>query len=239
MQSKKEFLLVACLFLLISTVTVRSASALSFNDIIVKPQSLIIRVTEKLEYVFAFTSVGKVQVLEKQAERRLTEAKNSAQAGDIVEIESAVKAYENLKNQQAPILDEVDQDVIDEVKTKTINQQESLLDVVDFSPGSAGAVATTNKNVVETVKKTIEYKEGTMAGEAFEDRATIMYAPGTGPGGEGGGVKIEGGELHTWAPGTSEGGEGGVTYEGGAMHVWAPGTSEGGSGGNVVVEQQK
>lgn len=208
------------------------AAAFSFGDLISGSQSLFTKISERVEMVLALTPAQKVTVLEKQAERRLMEAKSSAQTGNTVATTARVEDYKDLKTQQASILSNVAKNVVDEVKDKTINQQETLLDIVDLSPNSASTVSTVNKTVVENVKKTIEYKEGTTAGEDFGDKATIVYAPGTGPGGEGGGIKIEGGELHTWASGTSAGGgEAGVTYEGGAKQVWAPGTSGGGEGG--------
>jgi|GEM_PF-2265921 len=214
----RKLLLIIFLVVLTPIIAIRPSFALSLNDIIRKPQALIIQVTEKLEYVLAFSPAAKVQVLEKQAERRLTEAKDNAQIGNDTAVESSIKDYENLKNQQAPMLDDIEPELVNIVKEKTINQQGSLKGIVDVFPGSETVVTETNKTVVENVKKTIEYAEGTTAGEAFENKALIVYAPGTSAGSESD-VTYEGGGQQMWAPGTSGGGEGRVTYEGGEGQV--------------------
>jgi len=194
------------------------AEAFSFSDFLNSSSSFMTKVKEGIEYTFAFTVSKKVQVLEKQATKRLEEAKNEAQKGENKKVENSVKTYEKIKDQQSLLIDQVDKVVVEEVKTQTINQQKTLKEIVVFAPNNNQVIEEVHNTVVENVKNVIEYKEGTTAGTAFEDKATHTYAPGTGPGE--GGIKYEGGEGQQWAPGTSgSGGTSGHTYEGGQQVI--------------------
>jgi len=199
----------------------KETKAVSFNDLFSNSSLFITKVKEKIEYVLAFTPSQKVKVLEKQATKRLEEAKNEAQKGDDKMVENSVKTYENLKDQQSSLMDKVDKDVMEEVKNQTINQQKTLKEITVFTPANNQVIENVHNTVVENVKKTVEYKEGTTGGAAFEEKATHVYAPGTGPGE--GGIKYEGGGQQQWAPGTSGSGTSGKTVEG-SNPAYAPGT---------------
>lgn len=229
---KYKILVFLCFLTLTFSVFPKEAKAISFNNLFSNSSSFITKVKEKIEYVLAFTPSQKVRVLEKQATKRLEEAKNEAQKGNDKMVENSVKTYENLKNQQSSLLDKDDNIMMQEVKNQTIKQQEMLKEITIFTPANNQVIENVHNTVVENVKKTIEYKEGTTGGAAFEEKATRVFAPGTGPGE--GGVKIEGGPQK-WAPGTESKGEGGLKIEGGNQK-WAPGTNGAGEGGQKVVE---
>ena len=219
----KYKIIVILFFLILSFfISPKEAKAISFNDLLNNSSSFITRVKEKIEYAFAFTPSQKVKVLETQATKRLDEAKNGAQKGNDKMVENSVKTYENLKTQQSSLMNKVDKDVMEEVKNQTIDQQKTLKEIVVFTPANNQVIENVHNTVVENVKKTVEYKEGTTGGVAFEEKATHVYAPGTGPGGEGG-IKYEGGAGQQWAPGTSGGGTSGQKIEGDKPN-FAPGT---------------
>lgn len=247
--SVKSFLIsvfiVACITLSLSSP--HQANAVSFGQILSPVASIFTTIREKVEYIFAFTPTGKVKVLENQAQRRLSNAQNQVQ-NDPSDAENLIKEYQDIKNKQHPLLDKVDDDTFKQIQEQTIAEQKTLVKIGNVSQTMGNVVKDVNTTVVAGVKNIITLKEGTTAGEAFDQKATITYAPGTGPAT----LIIEGGEQK-FAPGTSEGGQGGQTIQGGELQKVvggtsgtgttkvegnnpgvAPGTTSGGRGGTKV-----
>lgn len=244
----RVFLTTIFLFVLISLSLLfpHQAKAFSLQQISSPITSVLITLGERVQYIFAFTPAKKVKVLENQAQRRLAIAQNNEDRA-----EDSIKEYQNIKNRQNSLLGSVDDDTYKQIQEQTLEEQKILAQIGNNQPGIVETVKTVNQNIVGEIKNTITYKEGTTAGEAFEQKAIITYAPGTGPGGpatliiEGekfapgtsgtgtGTTTIEGGSPG-YAPGTSGGGEGGTTVEGSNPGI-APGTSSGGTSGQTVV----
>jgi len=195
-----------CIFLTViiaSLVFPASVEAFSFQQTLSPVSLFLTTIGEKIQYVFAFTPTSKVGVLGNQAQKRLVTAQNDADKAA-----SSIQEYQKLKNQQNTFLDKVDEDTLNQVREQTQEEQQILTRIGNNQPGVVDVIMNVNSNVVGEIKKTITLKEGTTAGEAFEQKAIITYAPGT---------SGQGTATHT--------------YEGGALQIFAPGTSGGGSGG--------
>lgn len=171
--------------------------------------SFISRVREKVEYFFAFTAEKKVQVLEKQAEKRLTMAKSSAEAGDNNQMQNLLQNYLQIKDQQNGFIDKtLDNKIIDTIEDRTVEQQktmEEIKNVIDEN-GKEG-VMEVQEQVVNQVAQNIIEVNGKEGATEFFNKVEHIWAPGTGPGEEAG-VVIEGGSMQ-FAPGTSGGGSSG------------------------------
>jgi hypothetical protein len=238
MKMMKKFVFVITLFFFIwlGLIVPRPAKAFSLQESLKPVTSLLVSVGENIQYIFAFTPTSKVKVLESQAQRRLTVAQeNTDRAGELI------SQYQDIKNKQNTFLDKVDDDTLKQIQTQTIEEQKTLARIGIDKPDVIDNVRTVNKTVVEGIKNVVTLKEGTTAGEAFNEKATITYAPGTGPGGPAT-LIIEG---QKFAPGTSGSGNatndikntviqggggtgtGGTTVEGNNPGV-APETSGGG-----------
>lgn len=199
----------------------QEANAFSFKQFYSPVTSFLSSVGEKIQYVFSFTPESKVNLLGNQAEKRLSDAQQQA-PNNTDNAEKSIQEYQDIKSKQNSVLDKVDDKTLKQVQDKTIEEQKTLAKIGNTAPSTQDIVKTVNEDVVNDVKNTITLKEGTTAGEAFDQKATIVYAPGTGPsekgtGGEGT-LVIEGGDSK-FAPGTSEGGESGVVIEGGPQYV--------------------
>ncbi len=212
------------------------AKAFSLQQIYSPITSFLITVGEKIQYVFAITPENKAKVLEKQAQKRLTEAKRQGQE-NTAEAENSIKEYQDIKNKPNSVLEKVDGNTLNQIKEQTVEEQKTLVKIGNTAPTMVETVKTVNTKVVEDIKKTVTLKEGTTAGEAFNQKATIVYAPGTGPEVKGSGGQavliIEGGE-DKFAPGTSGGGQGEQYIEGGELQRVVTGNSETGSGETKV-----
>ena len=199
----------------------QAAQAFSFRQLYSPVTSFLSAVGEKIQYVFSFTPESKANLLGNQAEKRLTNAQQQA-PNDADDAEKSIQEYQDIKSKQNSVLDKVDDITLKEVQEKTIEEQKTLVNIGNSAPSTQDTVKSVNETVVNDVKNTVTLKEGTTAGEAFDQQATIVYAPGTGPSDKGAGgeatLVIEGGESK-FAPGTSEGGESGVVIEGGQQYV--------------------
>ncbi|MFA6992942.1 MAG: hypothetical protein WC269_06795, partial [Candidatus Gracilibacteria bacterium] len=121
-------------------------------------------------------------------------------------------------NKQNNLLPKADNDTLKQVKEKTIEQQKTLVKIGNTTPSTKDTVKTVNEKVVNDIKETVTLKEGTTAGEAFDKKALIEYAPGTGP--SKGPVTNDVGILVIEGGGSKSGdGEGGVVIEGGPQYV--------------------
>jgi hypothetical protein len=227
-------------FILLSLALPARAKAFSLQQTLSPITSLLVSVGEKVQYFFAFTPSAKVKVLENQAQRRLTIAQN-----DTSKAENSIKEYQDIKDKQNTLLDKIDDDTLKQVQEQTLEEQQTLAKIGNNQKDIVETVRTVNTTVVEGIKNVVTLKEGTTAGEAFEQKATIVYAPGTGPGGTAT-LVIEG---QKYAPGTSSGGAagnntnnvviqggggtGGTTVQGSNPSV-VGGSGETGTGGTTV-----
>jgi len=229
MKNKK--LLVVFLFLFAGLIVPRVTQAFDIREVFTSGDSVVVKIRERIEYFFAFNTEKKVEVLERQAERRLDTAQRNAEDGDDKKVPNLLQNYLQIKNRQNDLLENMDEDVIGEVGENTLGQQivmEGIKDKVD--EGVKQEVIQVQEQVVNQVARRIVEVDGKEGQTEFFNKVEHVWAPGTGPGGEAG-VVYEGGAGQQYAPGTSAGGSGGVVYEGGAKIMFAPGTSAGGSGG--------
>lgn len=224
MNTQRLFLSVL-LVISISLFFPRPSQAIDLRQAFTVDDSFIVKIQEKLQYFFAFTAEKKVQVLEKQAEKRLTMAKNSAEEGDNTKMQNFLQNYLQLKDKQDGFIDQsIDNKILDTVEDRTVDQQktmEEIKNVIDEN-GKEGVMAV-QEQVVNQVAQNIIEANGKEGATEFFGKVEHVWAPGTGPGGEAG-VIIEGGSMQ-FAPGTSGGGTSGVVIEGGGSR-FAPGTSQ-------------
>lgn len=201
--------LLVVLFLIVSSVTPKMTQAFDIREVFTSGDSIVVKIGERIEYFFAFNTEKKVEVLEKQAGRRLETAQNNVKKGDDSKVPNLLQNYLQIKNRQNDLLEDMDEDVIGEVGENTLGQQivmEGIKGKVD--EGVKREVIQVQEQVVNQVAQRIVEVDGKEGQTEFLN-------------------KVE----HVWAPGTGPGGEAGVVYEGGARLIFAPGTSGGGNAG--------
>lgn len=230
MKIKK--LLVVLLFLFVGLIVPRVTQAFDIREVFTSGDSVVVKIRERIEYFFANNLGKKVEVLERQADRRLETARNKVESGDDKNVPNLLQNYLQIKDRQNDLLDDVDEEVIGKVEERTLGQQmimEGMKDKID--EGTTREMIQVQEQVVNQVAQRVVEVNGKEGQTEFFEKVENVWAPGTGPGGPAPGVVYEGGARIIFAPGTSAGGESGVTYEGGAGQQYAPGTSAGGSGG--------
>jgi len=232
--------------LFVGLIVPKASLAFDLREVFTSGDSIVVRVRERIEYFFAFRVENKVEVLEKQAERRLETAQNSVENGNNSKVLNLLQNYLQIKGRQDDLLDDVDEGIIGGVKEKTLGQQiimEGIKGKVDGEMKQG--VMRIQEQVVNQVAQRVIEVNGKEGQTEFLNNVGHVWAPGTGPGGEGGttfapgtsaggngGVVIVGGSIQ-FAPGTSVG-ESGVKYDGGAGQQFAPGTSGGGNSGSDI-----
>lgn len=166
----------------------RQAHATFLDDIFSSQDSLIVRIQERIEYFFAFTTEQKVSVLEKQAERRLTQAENLVKTKDVDQIPSLIKSYETLKEKQGDLIGEAPTAVLAEAKARTVKQQARIEDMKeDISDDEKEIIEESQRTVIQTMIDTIDDSSVTEDGanEFAEDIKNVLdpgsniFAPGT------------------------------------------------------------
>ena len=182
------FLIFALFVLMFSP---QQAHATTLNDIFTSPDSFIVKIQERIEYFFAFSTEQKVVVLEKQAERRLERAENLVQMGDIDKISSLIKSYETLKEKQGDLIGKAPTTVLAEVKEHTVQQQARIEDIKkDLPEGTKEIIENSQRTVIKTVIDNLQDESGTteIENEANEfaeevknvlDPGSNIFAPGT------------------------------------------------------------
>jgi len=78
----KRILVFVLFFFLVGLVFPKDSKALDLQEALTSENSIITKVTEGIEYFFAFRVGNKVQVLEKFADKRLTMAQEYADTGE-------------------------------------------------------------------------------------------------------------------------------------------------------------
>ena len=213
-----------------------TTKAVDLRETFTSEDSIVVKIQEGLQYFFAFSLDKKVEVLEKQAERRLIRAKDYAEEGNNEKVQNLLQNYLQIKERQNNLLGKTDDgDVLGMVEERTIEQQKTMEEIKNkIDDNGKQGVIDVQEAVVNQVAERIIVVNGTEGQTEFFNKVEHVWAPGTGPGGEAG---------TTFAPGTSGtgsgGGEAGVVVEGGTIQ-FAPGTSGGGSAvndiQNVVIE---
>jgi hypothetical protein len=238
--SFKRVLLTFLFFFLFSFFVPKTSQAVDLKEALTSENSIVVKIQEGLQYLLAFRVENKVQVLEQQAEKRLTMAQTYADEGSGDRVQELMQSYLQIKERQNILLGKTDdKEVLGAVEERTVEQQRTMEQIKNrIDEDGKQNVIQVQEQVVNQVAKRIVDVNGTEGQTEFLNDVVHVWAPGTGPGGEAG-VVYEGGGKLIYAPGTSAGGEGGVVIEGGEMK-FAPGTSAGGPATqdikNVVIE---
>lgn len=222
-------------FFSIAFVTPKNSKAIDLQEALTSENSIVTKIQEGVEYFFNFKIENKVQVLEKQAEKRLVMAQNYAEDGNNDRVGEVIQNYSEIKDKQNNLLGKInDQGVLGAVAERTIEQQKTMEQIKLRVDGDIKQnVVQTQEHVVNQVAKWVIDVNGTEGATNFLNGVAHVWAPGTGPSGGEAGVVYAGGGKLIYAPGTGPGGRGGVVIEGGQM-MFAPGTSMGGSTGADV-----
>src|SRR3989339_2017272 len=190
-------------FLFISLSIPKAANAADLNSVINSATTVVTNIQEKIEYFLAFKTDQKVQVLEKQADKRLALAQNYVDKKDDQKLQKVIQSYLQIKNKQNDLLRKTNnEEILGAVENKTIEQQKSLEEIKTKinELGKQNVVKIQEQVVNQVANKVVEVKGSEGKTEFFE--------------------KVE----HVWAPGTGPGGKAGVVYEGGEKLIFAPGT---------------
>ena len=231
----KRVLLLVLFFFCFSLFAPNHTKAASLSEILTSENSILTKISEGVEYFFAFNVENKVQVLEKHAEKRLTLAQEYADKGDEERTQSLIQNYEQIKERQNELLGKTNNgEVLGRVQERTIEQQKTMEQIKTKIDGEDGRnqVIQVQEQVVNQVAKRVVDVNGPEGTTEFLNEVSHVWAPGTGPGGGEAGVVYAGGGKLIYAAGTGPG-EGRVVIEGGEMK-FAPGTSAGGPAGSDI-----
>lgn len=243
----KKLLLLILFFFSISFIAPKTSRAIDLQKILTSENSIVLKIQEGIEYFFAFKVENKVDVLEKQAEKRLVTAQNYAEDGNNEKVQNVLQNYLQIKEKQNNLLGKTNSgEVLGKVEESTIKQQETMEEIKTMvDEDGKQKVVKVQEQVVNQVAQRIVKVNGSEGQTKFFNKVEHVWAPGTGPGREAGtsfapgtsgtgsgGVTIEGGGSQ-YAPGTSQGGKSGVVVEGGTIQ-FAPGTSGGGPAGSDI-----
>lgn len=168
----------------------KPALAATLNDIFTSPDSLIVKVQERIEYFFAFRTEQKVTVLEKQAERRLARAENLAKTKDNNQVLSLIKSYKTLKEKQGNLIESAPTTNLAGIKEQTIKQQARIEDMKEDMPDDEKEIIEeSQRTVIKTMMDNIDDSgtkedkdEATEFAEEVKnvlDPETNIFAPGT------------------------------------------------------------
>lgn len=230
MVNKKLSLFLITLFLLLGLIFPQKAKAIDLQDVVASGESLIVKVQETVEYFFAFKVENKIQVLEKQAEKRLVMAQGYAEEGNEERVQNQLQNYLQIKEKQNNLLGGNDMgEVLGAVAERTVEQQKTMEELKTKIEGETKQnIIQVQERVVNQVAERIVEVNGKEGQTEFFEKVEHVWAPGTGPGGEAG-VVIEGGTMQ-FAPGTSAGGPSGADIKSNVVETG------GGSGGGQNVE---
>jgi len=197
------FLFSICLFV------PKTSQAFDLQETLISENSIFVKIQEGIYYFFAFGTDNKVQVLEKQAEKRLTMAQDYANEGNNEKVQELTQSYLQIKEKQNILLGKTDNEgILGTVAERTIEQQKTMEEIKNkIDVDGQQNVMQVQEQVVNQVAERIVVQNGTEGQTEFFN-------------------KVE----HVWAPGTGPGGTSGVVYEGGSRLIFAPGTSAGGAG---------
>ncbi|MDD3679847.1 MAG: DUF5667 domain-containing protein [Candidatus Shapirobacteria bacterium] len=239
-MSIKRLLLLGLFLFSVSLFTPKTSQAIELPETLASENSIVIKIQEGIEYFFAFRTENKITVLEKHAEKRLIMAQGYVEEGKNDRVQSVLQSYLQIKERQNNLLEKtVEGKILGIVQERTIEQQKTMEEIkTKIDEGVKQKVVQVQEQVVNQVAKKVVDINGPEGVTEFLGQVARVWAPGTGPGGEGGHVWA-GGAERVWADGTGPGGEGGevgVVYAGGGKLIYAPGTGPGGGEGEVVIE---
>jgi hypothetical protein len=204
-------ILLALFFFSVSLFVPKSSKAIDLQSVLTSENSIIVKVQEGVEYLFAFKVEDKVAVLEKHAEKRLIKAQEYADEGDQEKVQNLLQNYLQIKERQNNLLGKVDDEgeTLEEVQERVIEQQKTMEEIkANVEEDQKEVVIQAQEQVVNQVAQRVIDTNGTEGASEFFEKVEHVWAPGTGPGGESG-VVIEGGTMQ-FAPGTSAGGPAGA-----------------------------
>ena len=210
-MSIKRLLLLIIFFFAISFVSLfvpKASKAVDLREMLTSEDSIVVKIQEGFEYFFAFGVQKKVEVLEKQAEKRLVMAQGYADEGNNEKVQNLLQNYLQIKERQNNLLEKTDDgDVLGMVEERTIEQQKTMEGIKNkIDDNGKQGVIDVQEAVVNQVAKRVIDVNGSEGATEFLNGVAHVWAPGTGPGGSGG-VVIEGGEMK-FATGTSMSGPG-------------------------------
>ena len=158
----------------------RQALASPPNSIFSSPDSPIMRIRERIEYFFAFNTQKKVIVLEKQAERRLTQAENLAKTKSVDQIPPLIKSYETLKERQGGLIRGAPTIDLAGAKERTIEQQSRIEGIKKDMPENAkDVVENSQSTVIKTMIDNIRADENEEKVTEFTEGIKNVLDPGT------------------------------------------------------------
>jgi hypothetical protein len=209
----KRILLLVLFFFSICFFVPKTSRAVDLQEVLTSENSIVVKIQEGVQYLFAFKVEQKVQVLEKQAEKRLVMAQGYAEEGNKERVQNVMQNYLQIKEKQNGLLEKInDGEVLGTVEERTIEQQKTMEEIktrVD-QDGKQGIIQVQEQVVNQVAERIVEVNGKQGQTEFFN--------------------KVE----HIWAPGTGPGGTAGVVYEGGSKLMFAPGTSGGGAAGSDI-----
>jgi phosphoglycolate phosphatase-like HAD superfamily hydrolase len=203
MNTKKVLFLFVLIFsfMLLNPV---SSFAFDLQGSLISNDSVIVRIVEEIEYFLAFTPDRKVEVLEKHAERKLELAKKYANEGEQEKVQNMVGRYRQIRERVNKVVGKnIDANVLGTVKQRVLNQQTTMEEIKNMVEINVkNEIIEVQEKVVNDVAKHIVEVNGVEEQTEFFEEVEVVWAPGTGPGGEGR-IVVEGGEM-MFAPGTDK-----------------------------------
>jgi len=168
-------------FSLLSVLFTKQTSAITFDQIKEVTTVSLTRVLEKIELTFTFKEENKIKVLGAHAEKRVEWAEESFNSGATQKAQDYLDEYAQTKEEISMKLDQVDEEVVDDFKNRTIVQNRKIEEFKnDLSETSRVVVEKTQTEVLEKTWEVVGEIQGEEAAENFVE---TIYAPGTGPGG--------------------------------------------------------
>src|SRR4030042_4555936 len=129
-MSIKKILLLVLFFFSISLFIPKTSKAIDLKEVLTSENSVITKIQEGIEYFFAFKVEKKVEVLEKQAEKRLVMAQGYAEKGNNERVQNLMQNYLQIKERQNDLLEKIDDgDVLGKVGERTIEQQKTMEEI--------------------------------------------------------------------------------------------------------------
>ncbi len=228
----KRVLLLGVFFFCVSLLVPRTSRAVDLREVLTSEDSIVARIQERIEYFFAFRVEKKVEVLEKQAEKRLIMARGYAEKGNDEKVQNLLQNYLQIKERQNSLLGKTNgEEILGKVEERTIEQQKTMEEIkTKIDKGAKQEVIQVQEQVVNQVAKRVIDVNGSEGATEFLQKVEHVWAPGTGSGGEAG-VIIEGGSMQ-FSPGTSAGGNAGADIQ----NVVVEGGGSSGGGGGTTVE---
>lgn len=175
MRKISHFLLILfipILTLILTLVFPSKAYAMTVGEIFTSPESILVRVQERIEYALTFNIDRKILVLEKHAKRRLDYAGKRAKEGDDTQTAVLVKSYEGTKKKENLLLKDAPVSVMELFKERVTEEQKTIEEIKDdVGDEVKNSIENTQKTIISDAIETVKTKEG--EGKATEFAAKI------------------------------------------------------------------